>query len=154
MMNRIATAMFCALCAIFIASTASAEDTNLRATLGANATGWTVAVKINGTAIPGITGGSAQAVQVFHKNHPYAKEFPENRRHLLCLTEGTNTIEITYAKVEGGDSFDLDVYVRAIGYSKALLEATPDPKENKGTLKGTFTLHGKEPKGFKTTKLK
>ena len=54
----------------------------------------------------------------------------------------------------GEEPFDLEVYIRAIGYLKPLLEVTKDGKETKGRLKGTFEIQAKEPDGFKTKTLK
>ncbi len=82
-MKQLFITALCTFSIMLLATTAFGEDTNLRATLGANATGWTIEVKINGMPIPGITGGSAQAVQLFHKTHPYAKEFKENNTRII-----------------------------------------------------------------------
>ena len=146
-----------ALCTIFLLLlnlSTLAEETNLRATLGVNATGWNVAIKVNGNPIPDITGGSAQAVQLFHNQYPDAGDFPDNRKYLLCLQEGTNTLDVTYSKATGNAPFDLEIYVRAPGYPDPLIEAIKRAEEASGNLTDTFELHLLAPDGFKTKTLK
>jgi hypothetical protein len=48
----------------------------------------------------------------------------------------------------------LDIYVRAIGYEKSLLEGQVKRDQKEGKLVGTFELYLKQPKEFETTKMK
>ena len=149
--------VFAALCITFLLlfnASALSEERDLRATLGANATGWNVAIRVNGYPIPDITGGSAQAVQLFHNQYPDAGDFPANRKYLLCLQEGTNTLEATYSKVAGEAPFDLNIYVSAPGYPDPLIEVTKSAEAANGTVTDTFELHLRAPDGFKTKTLK
>ena len=131
-----------------------AEDTNLRATLGVNGQGRTVEIKVNGSLISNIKGGGAEAVQLYHKDHPWGENFSPARKHLLCLKEGDNTIYISYSQKDDEEVENLYVYIMASGYSKKLLEATKTKDEATGTMSGKFVLHSKEPEDFKTAKLK
>jgi len=131
-----------------------AEDTNLRATLGVNGQGRTVEIKVNGYLISNIKGGGAEAVQLYHKDHPWGKDFSPARKHLLCLKEGDNTIYISYSQKDNEDVENLEVYIMASGYSQPLLEATKKKNKVTGTMSGKFVLHSKEPDNFNTEKLK
>jgi hypothetical protein len=131
-----------------------AEDTNLRATLGVNGQGRTVEIKVNGSLISNIKGGGSEAVQLYHKDHPWGEDFSDARKQLLCLKEGDNTINIAYVQKNDEDVENLEVYIMASGYSKPLFQATKTKDEVAGTMSGKFVLHSKEPDNFDTVKLK
>ncbi|MDA3800020.1 MAG: hypothetical protein PF692_13185 [Kiritimatiellae bacterium] len=132
----------------------AAEDNNLRATLGVNGQGRTVEIKVNGSKITNIKGGGAEAVQLYHKNHPWGDDFSDALKHLLCLKEGENSIDVTYSQKDGDEVENLEVYIIASGYSKPLLSGTKKKDEVEGKMSGKFVLHSKEPDDFKTEKLK
>ncbi len=131
-----------------------AEETNLRATLGVNGQGRTVEISVNGSKISNIKGGGAEAVQLYHKDHPWGKDFSPERKHLLCLKNGENTIYISYSQKNDEEIENLEVYIMASGYSKPLLEATATKDQITGIITGKFLLHSKEPEDFKTEQLK
>jgi hypothetical protein len=131
-----------------------AEDTDLRATLSVNGKGRTVEIKVNGSPISNIKGGGAEAIKLYHKDHPWGKDFSPARKHLLCLKEGENTIYISYSQKNDEEIENLEIYIMTSGYSKKLLEATKTKDEITGTMSGTFVLHSKEPEEFKTAKIK
>ena len=145
------------LLALF-AGTVQARENNLRATIGTMfGKGYKIEVKVNGVTIPAfekVVEGASTAVQLFHRGYPMEVAVPENYKYILCLNRGTNTMEIAYKQVSPVDALDLDIYVRAIGYEKSLLEGQVKRDQKEGKLVGTFELYLKQPKEFETTKMK
>ena len=131
-----------------------AEDTNLRVTLNVNAYGRSVDVFLNGIEIKKVTGGHAQAIQLYHEKHPLLKGVPEDYKDNFCLKEGKNTIKIIHKTMEGEDPMTLDISIQAIGYDVSLLEYKQESDVTMGEASGVFELHSKQPEGFKTIILK
>jgi hypothetical protein len=119
-----------------------------------NGQGRTVEIKVNGSLISNIKGGGSEAVQLYHKNHPWGEDFSSARKHLLCLKEGDNTINISYSQKDNDEVEKLEVYIMASGYSRPLLQAIKEKDEVTGKISGKFVLHSKEPDDFDTEKLK
>ncbi len=106
---------------------------NLSATFGTVANGYSVRASCNGRALPGITGGQSQAVQLFHKDHPNRAKMEadlegedqpaENRQYLnlFCLQEGSNRIDIGYEPT-APSSLNLRFYLNAPNYTSPIFE--------------------------------
>jgi hypothetical protein len=152
MKNTVTLILAVVACGLLL-SPEGAEDTKLRATLGANAYGRNLEIKINDIAIVSITGGASQGAQLFHKDHPNLAQVQEDMKYLFCLNEGLNSIEITYSPREGETRFTLDVYIRAVAYTVPVLAAKRDPDDKEGVIEGTFELYPQQPEGFKTIEL-
>ena len=132
----------------------SAEDTKLRVTLNVNAYGRSVTVSLNGITIRKITGGLAQAIQLYHEKHHLMKDAPEDFKDNFCLKQGENTIKIVHNIKKGEIPMTLDISIQAIGYTKPLLQYTQKPEVITGETSGIFELHSQQPEGFKTIILK
>ncbi len=132
----------------------SAEDTKLRVTLNVNAYGRSVTVSLNGIEIRKVTGGLAQAIQLYHEKHPLLKDAPEDFKDNFCLKQGENTIKIVHHLKKGEIPMTLDISIQAIGYSVPLLQYTQKPEVTTGETSGIFELYSQQPAGFKTIILK
>ncbi|MFH2107913.1 MAG: hypothetical protein ABII93_04510 [Chrysiogenia bacterium] len=133
---------------------ALAEDNNLRVTLNVNAYGRSVSVSLNGIEIKKVSGGLAQAIQLYHKKHPLIKDAPEDFKDNFCLKQGKNTIKIIHNLKKGETPMTLDISIQAIGYTIPLLQYIQNPDVNTGETSGTFELYSQQPEGFKTMILK
>lgn len=130
-----------------------AEDTRLRVTVNVNAYDRQVTVSINDVTIKKITGGQAQAIQLYHEKHPLRKDAPKEYIHNFCLKEGKNTIRITHQKTMDDSPSSLEVSIQAIGYDIPLLKYTQKGEIASGETAGVFELYSKQPEGFQTVVL-
>jgi hypothetical protein len=141
-----------------LAGIVQAGDNELRATIGTMfGKGYKIEMKVNGVIIPAfekVVDGSSVAVQLFHREYPMEEPLPADYKYILCLNRGTNTLEIAYKQVSPIDASDLDIYVRAIGYEKKLLEGQVKRDQKQGKIVGTFELYSKQPIKFETSKMK
>jgi hypothetical protein len=127
-----------------------AENTKLRVTINVNAYGRSVSVTMNGTELKKITGGQAQAIQLYHEKHHLLKGAPEDYKDNFCLKEGKNTIKIGHTTITGETPSTLEISILAIGYDIPLLKYTQKPDLKEGEASGEFELYAKQPEGFKT----
>ena len=120
-----------------------AEDTNLRLTLNVNAYGRSVNVTVNGIEIKKVTGGHAQAIQLYHEKHPLSKDAPKDYKDNFCLKQGKNIIKIVHRVKEEEMLTTLDISILAIGYDIPLIKYIQKPEIKTGEASGVFELFSK-----------
>jgi hypothetical protein len=115
---------------------------SFHATLGVNASAYAVTIKVNGVAVPTITGGSSQAVVLWASDSPT----PD----LACLRRGRNTIQIQYRRTAPGQAlFPPNFYMKAPGYTRDVFYFEPKDTAS-GTINTEFELYETMPANYQT----
>ena len=106
--------------------------------------GYKVTVSINGIDV-GITGGRSQSARLLGTDHPMVSSLPEELKHLACLKEGANEIQVDYQRLKDEDSTGLTIELRSeeqFGTDECLFSfhEEPDAGDESGSVTKSFDM--------------
>lgn len=144
---RFLAVIACALMA-FAARGATVPERGVDADLSVMGYGYRVKVLVNGID-SGVTGGGAEGMLLFSKDHSLAaKAAPSVRDRHALLKPGANEIAIEYAKLDPKTADRLEITFKVWGYPKPLLRLVNSEKAS-DKLSVTVQIEKAPPAGFK-----
>jgi len=152
--------MLSAILSVLIAlvSTAYGSPEDIRVTFGTNSAGYIVKARVNGVEIPDFNVKppyTSHGVQLYHLNHKIKDKLPREQKHLLCLREGRNVIEIEFKAVGNDHKNDLKInfWMNSVAYDKNIFYFEASGNKS-GKIKSEFYVYDTMPQGYQTLILK